>query len=29
MEMGRIVRTLDHDELSASSRLARDLMLAN
>jgi branched-chain amino acid transport system ATP-binding protein len=29
MEMGRIVRTLDHDELGASSQLARDLMLAN
>jgi urea ABC transporter ATP-binding protein UrtE len=29
MDMGRIVRTLDHDELDASSQIARDLMLAN
>jgi urea ABC transporter ATP-binding protein UrtE len=29
MDMGRIIRTLDHDELDASSQLARDLMLAN
>jgi len=29
MEMGRIIRTLDHDKLAASGQLARDLMLAN
>jgi urea ABC transporter ATP-binding protein UrtE len=29
MDMGRIIRTLDHDELDASIQLARDLMLAS
>lgn len=29
MEMGRIVRTVDRDELGASRELARDLMIAN
>jgi urea ABC transporter ATP-binding protein UrtE len=29
MEMGRMIRTLGYDELSASSQIARDLMLAN